>query len=468
MTRPAASRLTVHAPADGRVVAERPWASPAEVEDALARGVAAGRAWRATPLAERVALLEALVVAFEAEAEAVAVELALQIGRPVRFGPGEVAGFGQRARAMLAMAPEALAPLVPPAQEGFRRFVSHEPLGLVLVLSPWNYPYLTAVNAVIPALAAGNTVLLKHSDQTPLCAERMVAAGRAAGLPPGVFETVHMDHELVARAVGDERVAHVAFTGSVEGGHAVVRAASRRFVGMGLELGGKDPAYVRADADLAFTASNVVEGALFNSGQSCCAVERVYVHEAAFDDFVEAAVAAARQWVLGDPLDPATTLGPMVRARNADAVRAQLAAAVAAGARPLLDAADFPAAARGGAWLAPQLLVDVTEDMALMTEETFGPVVGIAPVSGDAEALARMNASRYGLTASLWTRDVEAAAALASELQTGTVFLNRCDYLDPWLAWTGVKDSGRGCTLSRLGYQHLTRPKSHHFRLPAS
>lgn len=462
------SLLTVHAPADGRIVAERPWATPAEVEAALARGAAAGPAWRATPLAERIALLEALVAAFEAQADEIARELALQIGRPLRFGPGEVAGFGQRARAMLELAPEALAPLVPAPQAGFRRMVTHEPLGLVLVLSPWNYPYLTAVNAVIPALAAGNTVLLKHSDQTPLCAERMVAAGRAAGLPEGVFEYIHMDHGLVARAVADARVGHVAFTGSVAGGHAVVQAASRRFLGVGLELGGKDPAYVRADADLAFTAPNVVEGALFNSGQSCCAVERVYVHEAVYDDFVEAAVAAARGWVLGDPLDPATTLGPMVRARNAEAVRAQVAAAVAAGARPLLDASDFPAAGRGGAWLAPQLLVEVSEDMALMTEETFGPVVGIARVSGDAEALARMNASRYGLTASLWTRDVEAASSLAAELQTGTVFLNRCDYLDPYLAWTGVKDSGRGCTLSRLGYQHLTRPKSLHFRLPAS
>ena len=462
------STLVCRAPSDDRIVAERTLATPADLEAALRKGTAAGPAWAATPLAERIALLRKLVAAFEAEVEPISTELALQMGRPVRWGPGEVGGFAFRARTMLDLAPEALAPVQPPAQEGFRRYVRHEPLGLVLVLSPWNYPFLTAVNAFIPALAAGNTVLIKHSDQTPLCAERMVEAGRAAGLPPGVFEFIHMDHDLVAGAIADERVAYVAFTGSVEGGHAVVQAASRRFVGMGLELGGKDPAYVRADADLAFTAPNVVEGALFNSGQSCCAVERVYVHEAVFDDFVEAAVASAREWVLGDPLDPASTLGPMVRARNADLVREQVAAAISAGARPLLSESDFPEARRGGAWLAPQLLVDVTDDMELMREETFGPVVGIAKVRSDEEAVRRMNASRYGLTASLWTRDVDAAVALGERLETGTVFLNRCDYLDPWLAWTGVKDSGRGATLSRLGYDHLTRPKSFHLRLPTS
>lgn len=459
-------RLQVRSPVDGEVVAERALATAEELDRALEAGRRARAGWRATPLEERIRALHALVDAFLTQGDEIAAELTAQMGRPQRFSPGEVAGFADRARTMLALAPEALADIVPPQKDGFKRLVRREPLGLVLVLAPWNYPYLTAVNAVVPALAAGNVVLLKHSDQTPLCAERMVEAGRAAGLPPGVFEFIHMSHARTADAVGDPRVDHVAFTGSVGGGHAVVSAASRRFVGVGLELGGKDPAYVRADADIAFAAENVVEGALFNSGQSCCAVERIYVHEAVWGDFIDKAVAAAEAWRLGLPSDLETTLGPVVRPRNAREIQAQVDAALAAGAWGLVDPAPFAAArALGEGFLAPQLLVEVDHEMDLMREETFGPVAGIMKVSSDAEAVRLMNDSRYGLTASLWTRDADAAMAIGGQLETGTVFMNRCDYLDPMLAWTGVKDSGRGCTLSSLGFEHLTRPRSYHLRL---
>jgi acyl-CoA reductase-like NAD-dependent aldehyde dehydrogenase len=332
------------------------------------------------------------------------------------------------------------------------------------VLAPWNYPYLTSVNAIVPALMAGNSVLLKHSDQTPLCAERYTAAAREAGLPEGVLAHLHCTHDDVARMIADPRVAYVAFTGSVEGGHAVERAARERFVGVGLELGGKDPAYVRADADLAHAVENVIDGAFFNSGQSCCGVERIYVHEKLYDDFVAACVELTYKYVVGNPLDEQTTLGPMVRTRGADLVRAHVAEAVSKGARALIDERRFPASQTGTPYLAPQLLTGVDHTMRVMVDETFGPVAGIMKVKSDEEAVRLMNDSRYGLTASIWTRDAEAAERLGDQIETGTVFLNRCDYLDPALAWTGVKDSGRGCTLSKLGYGYLTRPKSFHLR----
>jgi acyl-CoA reductase-like NAD-dependent aldehyde dehydrogenase len=304
-------------------------------------------------------------------------------------------------------------------------------------------------------------VILKMAQQTPLVAERYAEAFAAAGLPDGVFQYVHADHGQVARMIADARVGYVAFTGSVAGGHAVQRAAAERFIGAGLELGGKDPAYVRADAPLQSTVENLVDGAYFNSGQSCCAVERIYVERRRFADFVDAFVALVRQYRLGNPLDPQTTLGPLVRAEAADAVRAQTRAALQQGAQALLPVDE----ANGSAYLRPQVLVDVDHGMAVMTEETFGPVVGIQPVDGDEEAVRLMNDSRYGLTASIWTADPGAALAVGERVETGTWFMNRCDYLDPALAWTGVKDSGRGCTLSRLGLEGFTRPKSFHLRL---
>jgi acyl-CoA reductase-like NAD-dependent aldehyde dehydrogenase len=333
------------------------------------------------------------------------------------------------------------------------------------VLAPWNYPWLTSVNAVVPALLAGNAVILKMAHQTPLVGERYLEAFRAAGLPEGVFQFLHLDHEQVARVIRDPRIAHVAFTGSVAGGRAVELAAAGRFLSTGLELGGKDPAYVRADAPLEATVENLVDGVYFNCGQSCCAVERIYVHRRVFKSFVEAFVEAAKQYRLGDPLDKATTLGPMVRREAAEAVRRQIDEALQKGARALIDRKAFPAAKEGTAYVAPQVLVDVDHGMALMSEETFGPVVGIMPVESDEQAIGLMNDSRYGLTASVWTADAEAALRIGEQVETGTWFMNRCDYLDPALAWTGVKDSGRGCTLSRLGIEAFTRPKSFHLRL---
>ena len=452
-------------PVDGSVCVERPLAKAAEIDAALTRARVAQQAWRRVPLAERAALLAKFCDAFEARGTEIARELCVQMGRPVRYAPSEVKGMLDRARTMIALAPEGLADVVPEPKAGFTRFIRREPLGVVLTVAAWNYPYLIAVNSVVPALLAGNAVILKHSAQTPLCAERYAECFAAAGLPAGVFQVLHLAHADTERVIRDPRVDFVAFTGSVAGGHAVQRAAAERFIGMGLELGGCDPVYVRHDANLAHAVENIVDGAYFNSGQSCCGLQRVYVHEKLYDAFVDGFVSLTKQYVLGSPLDPATTLGPVVRTAAADTIRAQVQASIAAGARPALNARGFAADRAGTPYLAPQVLLDVDQRMPVMREEIFGPVAGIMKVRSDAQAVQCMNDSDFGLTAAIWTADEAAALAIGAEIDTGTWFMNRCDYLDPALAWVGVKDSGRGCTLSRVGFEHLTRPKSFHLRV---
>ncbi len=456
--------LKTISPVDGREYCTRPLAGAAEIEATLAAAQKAKGGWRSTPLKDRVAILTRMVDAMLTHRDAIAEELTWQMGRPISQTPGEMRGFEERARHMLSIAAEALGDVAPAAKPGFTRFIRRDPLGLVFVVAPWNYPYLTSVNAVIPALAAGNAVLLKHSHQTPLVAERYAEAAKEAGLPAGVFQILHTDHVDAARIVGDARTDFVCFTGSVDGGKAIQRAIGERFIGAGLELGGKDPAYVRADANLAHAIENLVDGAFFNSGQSCCGIERIYVHESLYPKFVDGFVELTKGYKLGNPTDKATNLGPMVRANAADFVRGQIAEAVKQGARSLVDPRHFPADKAGTPYLAPHVLVDVNHKMRVMTEESFGPVIGIMKVSGDDEAVKLMNDSAYGLTAALWTSDAAAAEKLGGRIETGTVFMNRCDYLDPGLAWTGVKDTGRGATLSALGYDQLTRLKSFHLR----
>ena len=460
-----ADMLKTISPVDGSVYVERPLADGAAIEAALGRAVMAQAVWRATPMAERQAILTRAVDAFVAMSDAVSEELTWQMGRPISQSPGEVRGFEERARYMIEAAPRALADIEADPKEGFTRFIRREPLGVVAVVAPWNFPYLTSVNSVVPALMAGNAVVLKHSHQTPLCAERYAQALAAAGLPEGVFQVLHMSHASTEKLIQDERVDYLAFTGSVPGGHAISQALAGRFIGAGMELGGKDPAYVRADADLAFAVENLVDGAFFNSGQSCCGIERIYVHESLYDGFVEGFVELTAKYKLGNPMDADTNIGPMVRASAADFVRGQIADAVKAGARSLVDPSEFPADAPGTPYMAPQVLVGVDHSMRVMTEESFGPVIGIMKVASDGEAVNLMNDSEFGLTASIWTSDADAAIAVGDKVETGTLFMNRCDYLDPALAWTGVKNSGRGCTLSVVGYESLTRPKSYHLRV---
>jgi len=456
--------LKVISPIDNSIYAERPLAKPADLERALDLARKAQRAWRSVPLADRTHILTRFCDLFEAKRDEIALELTWQMGRPSRYAPNEVRGTLERARHMIAIAPSALADIDAGPKEHFKRFIRREPLGVVLTIAAWNYPYLIAVNSVVPALMAGNAVVLKHSAQTPLCAERFATALQDAGLPHGVFQALHMSHDDTERAIRDPRVDFVAFTGSVAGGHAVQRAAAERFIGTGLELGGCDPVYVRNDANLAHAIENIVDGAYFNSGQSCCGLQRIYVHERVYGAFVDGFVDLTRKYVLGNPLDAATTLGPVVRAAAADTIRTQIAASIKAGGKPVIAETDFAASRAGTPYLAPQVLLDVDNSTPMMREEIFGPVAGIMKVQSDEQAIALMNDSAYGLTAAIWTADADAALSIGDRVETGTWFMNRCDYLDPALAWVGVKDSGRGCTLAVVGYEHLTRPKSFHLR----
>ena len=457
--------LKTISPVDGRVYVERALETPAGIDRALDSARAAQRGWGSLPLSDRCRILGKAVDAFVAKANDIAAEITWQMGRPIRHSPSEIRGFEERARYMLNIAPEALAPVQPGDKAGFQRQIKRVPLGLVVAVAPWNYPYLTAVNAVLPALIAGNAVVLKASHQTPLCAERFLEAFAGAGVPAGVFQYLHLSHADTARLMGDARVASVCFTGSVSGGRAVVAATASGFATSGLELGGKDPAYVRSDANLAHAVDTLTDGAFYNAGQSCCGIKRIYVAASRYEEFVAGVVDLTKKYRLGSPLDPETTIGPVVRTAAAESVRSQVREAVGQGARQLIDEAWFAASAPGTPYLAPQVLVGVDHSMAIMRDETFGPAVGIMKVASDEEAVRLMNDSDFGLTAAIFSADAARAEALGDALETGTVFLNRCDYLDPALAWTGVKNSGRGCTLSRVGFEQLTRPKSYHFRL---
>lgn len=454
--------VKIISPIDGSVYAERPVIADAALGAVVSRARAAQQEWALTPLADRVRLCLVLLDALVAMDDEIVPELAWQMGRPVRYG-GEKGGMDERVRYMASIAETALAPLTPEPKAGFRRYIKREPLGLAFIIAPWNYPYFTASNAVFPALMAGNAVILKHAAQTLLVGERFQAAADKAGLPKGVFQNVVLSHAQTETLVGSGDIDHISFTGSVSGGRTIERAAAGTFASLGLELGGKDPAYVRADAALDHAIQNLVDGAFFNTGQSCCGIERIYVDESVYAPFVEGFVDLTRQYVVGDPLDEATTIGPMARASFADSVRGQIDEAVRKGAERHIEA-KHDADQSGSAYMTPQVLTNVDHQMAVMREESFGPVVGIMKVRDDDEAVQLMNDSPYGLTASVWTSDLDRAAAIGDRVETGTFFANRCDYLDPALTWTGVKDTGRGAALSPLGFHALTQPKSVHLR----
>jgi acyl-CoA reductase-like NAD-dependent aldehyde dehydrogenase len=456
--------LQTISPADGSVYVERPLAATNDIREALSRAREAQREWQTWSLEQRATVCEKAVQYFEAHRQQIAEEISWQMGRPIAYSQGEIGGLAERARHMISIATDALTDIVPEPKAGFKRLIRRQPLGVVFTVAPWNYPLLTTVNSVIPALMAGNSVILKPSAQTPLTGEHFVKAFTQAGLPTGVLQHLLLSHGDTSAIVRDREVDFVCFTGSVAAGQRIEQAAAGQFLGLGLELGGKDPAYVRADADLAYSVENLVDGAFFNSGQSCCGIERIYVHDSLYDEFVERFTALTNQYQLGHPLEAATSLGPVVRTPAADWVRGQIDAAVAAGAKTCIDTTRFSKDTGTDAYLAPQVLVDVDHSMSVMREESFGPVVGIMKVSNDEQALALINDSDLGLTASVWTADLVAAEQLGNQIETGTVFANRCDYLDPALAWTGVKNTGRGITLSSLGYAQLTRAKSFHFK----
>jgi acyl-CoA reductase-like NAD-dependent aldehyde dehydrogenase len=460
------SRIRTISPVDGSVYVERPLASDQEIEATLARAKKSQQEWKLVSISERASICRRAVALLVERAVQLGTELTWQMGRPIRYSPMEIRnGFQERALYMIDIAEAELADHEIELKDNFRRFIRNEPLGVVLAIMPWNYPYLCSGNVVIPAIMAGNSVILKPAPQSPLVAERYAEAFSQAGLPKGIFQFLHLAHDQVERIVRDPRVGFVAFTGSVDGGRSIQRARGERFIGTSLELGGKDPAYVRADAFLERTIENLVDGVFFNSGQSCCAVERIYVHQDVWEKFLEGFVELTKKYVLDNPLDPATTLGPVINERAAASIRMKVEEAIRKGAQPLVDTSFFPKSKQGTAYLAPQVLANVDHEMQVMTEETFGPVAPLMRVKDDEEAVALMNGSRYGLTASVWTSDVDAAARIGSRIESGTWFMNRCDYVDPALPWTGVKDSGYGCSLSRRGYASLTQPKSFHLRL---
>ncbi|MGI9483246.1 MAG: aldehyde dehydrogenase family protein [Hyphomicrobiales bacterium] len=449
-------------PIDGSVYAERPVASERDAHSTVRQVREAQNDWATLPLHERIKLVRAGVARLGEMSDEMVPELAWMMGRPIRYG-GEFGGVDERASYMADIAEDALQPLVIEASDTFERRILREPHGVVFVVAPWNYPYLTAINTVAPALIAGNAVVLKHATQTLLAGERMVRAFTEAGVPEAVFVNMFLDHATTEALISGGAFDFVNFTGSVGGGKVMERAAAGTFTGVGLELGGKDPGYVMEDADVNAAADTLIDGAMFNSGQCCCAIERICVTEALFDEFVEKAAAIVSGYKLGNPLEEETTLGPMANVRFAEEVRMQTSEAIAAGATALIDGKLFPED-DGGTYLAPQILTNVNHGMRVMRDESFGPVVGIMKISGDEEAISLMNDSEFGLTASLWTNDAGRAADVGARIETGTVFMNRADYLDPALCWTGCKNTGRGGALSVIGFQNLTRPKSYHLK----
>ncbi len=455
-------QLQLISPVDGSVFAERPVVSRAEADKIVTNARAAQKSWAALALDERIKLVNAAIARLGEMNDEITIELAHMMGRPVRYG-GEFGGVNERASHMAAIAREALKPVIVEDSADFERRIVREPHGVVLVIAPWNYPYMTAINTVVPALIAGNSVILKHATQTLLVGERLVAAFVEAGVPAHVFQNIFLDHGTTSDLIAAGSFDFLNFTGSVGGGIAMEKAAAGTFTPMGLELGGKDPGYVMEDANLDAAVDTLMDAAMYNAGQCCCGIERIYVHENLFDTFVEKAVAIVSAYKLGNPLDPETTMGPMASVRFAQEVRDQTKEALADGAKALIDPENFPED-DGGAYLMPQILVDVTHDMRVMRDESFGPVVGIMPVKSDEQAIELMNDSEFGLTASLWTADTNRAAAIGAQIDTGTIFMNRADYLDPALCWTGCKNTGRGGSLSVIGYQNLTRPKSYHLK----
>jgi acyl-CoA reductase-like NAD-dependent aldehyde dehydrogenase len=459
-----ASTFRIDDPYTGEIVAERRFLAPGEIESVLARASRAQRAWARTDVRERVALCERFCAAFEKDGERIAAEITRQMGKPLAQARGEVKTALARARHMMSIAPEALADERLPPVPGFTRFIRHEPVGVVLDISAWNYPLLITVNVAVPAVLAGDAVLIKHATRTALCGDAFERAFTTAGAPEGLVTALHADHDVCARIIARPEIGYVSFTGSVRGGHEIHREVGQRFIDAGLELGGKDPAYVAPDADFDHAVVSLVDGAFYNAGQSCCGIERIYVHESLYERFVEAALAEVRKLRMGNPMDAATTLGPMAQPGAPEKLEAQVVEARTKGGRVLCGGKATTVDGKGR-FFDPCLIADANHRMhGLMVEESFGPIVGVARVADDEEAVGLMNDSPYGLTAAIWTRDQDRAVRIGSRIETGTFFMNRCDYLDPALPWTGVKDSGKGTSLSRYGFLSLTRRKSFHLR----
>ena len=449
-------------PIDNTVYLERNYDS-SRIDETISNSIKAQNEWSRINVKERVNLLQKFVQDFLSRDKIINEELSRQVGRPISQAPNELRGFKERADYMLSIAEQKLSTLNVSKDSNFKNYIIRRPLGVVFVIAPWNFPYLTAVNSILPALTAGNSVILKHSAQTPLCAEQLYQSAKNT-LPKNVFNYLHLNHEDGLKVVADKRINFVSFTGSVKGGYEIQKATHTKFINIALELGGKDPAYARHDCDLEKTVENLVDGSFFNSGQSCCGIERIYVDEKIYDKFLELFLSITYNYKLGNPLEKETNLGPVVKLSSADFIQNQIKSALQKGAKKVIDETKFNFPKEHKNYLVPQVLTNVNHDMEFMMEENFGPCVGIMKVKNENQAIGLMNDSPYGLTASIWTKDLEIAEKVGNQVQTGTFFMNRCDYLDPALSWTGVKETGRGCSLSEIAYEHLTAPKSFHLR----
>ena len=456
--------LKTISPIDNSLYLEIPYASENKIDEVLETSNKVKISWKNTNLQERKKLIAKFVNSFLSNSKEIEEELSRQMGRPISQCAGELRGFEERANYMIDNAERALEKVISKNDNEFDNYIYKDPLGTIFIIAPWNYPYNTSVNSIVPSLLAGNCVILKHSSQTPLCAEQLLKAAKIAGIPEYVFQILHLDHASTSKIISDHRINHVLFTGSVSGGREVKKAIGTRFIGVGLELGGKDPAYVRNDCNFEHTVENLVDGSYFNSGQSCCGIERIYVDEDIYDNFIDAFKAQTEKYILNNPLDNSTNLGPVVKLNAAKNIRNQVSKAIGEGAKNIIDKSKFYQDNSENCYVAPSALINVDHSMEFMKEETFGPTVGIMKVKSEKDAEILMNDSAYGLTASIWTSDKDFAVGFGNNIQTGTFFMNRCDYLDPGLAWTGVKDTGMGITLSVLGFDHLTRAKSYHLR----
>jgi|TARA_B110000196_G_scaffold251360_1_gene220788 acyl-CoA reductase-like NAD-dependent aldehyde dehydrogenase len=451
-------------PIDNSTYVERKYAASHEIDNALNFSKKSSYGWRNKTINERKKILTKFVDLFLENKKEIEDQLCRQMGRPISQCGGEMNGFEERARYMIDKSEYALENIVSKKNDEFDNFISKDPLGTIFIIAPWNYPYNTSVNSIVPSLLSGNTVILKHSSQTPLCAEQLFKAAKLSGLPDGVFQFLHLDHQSTSKIISDERIDHVLFTGSVNGGRQVKKAIGEKFINAGLELGGKDPAYVRKDCNLQHAIENLADGSFYNSGQSCCGIERIYVDSKVYDDFVDGIKLITEKYILDDPLKKETNLGPVVKLSAAQSIRSQVQEALSYGAKDIVSKTNFKISEERNCYVSPSILIDVDHTMKFMKEETFGPTVGIMKVNNEDEAAKLMNDSSYGLTACIWTSDKEFAQKFGPRINTGTFFMNRCDYLDPGLAWTGVKNTGTGVTLSVLGFDHVTRVKSYHYR----
>jgi len=451
-------------PIDNTIYVERKFATSQEIENTLNISKKVFHDWKTKSIEERKIILTKFVDCFLENNKEIEEELCRQMGRPISQCGGEMNGFEERARYMIEKSEQALGRIISKKNDEFDNFITKDPLGTIFIIAPWNYPYNTSVNSVVPSLLAGNTVILKHSSQTPLCAEQLFKAAKLSGLPTGVFQFLHLDHQSTSKIISDSRIDHVLFTGSVSGGKQVKKAIGERFINAGLELGGKDPAYVRKDCNLQHAIENIADGSFYNSGQSCCGIERIYVDKEVYNDFIDGIKSVAEKYILDDPLKSDTNLGPVVKLSAAKSIRLQVKEAIYNGADDIIEKTNFKIEDDSNCYVSPSVLVNVDHNMKFMMEETFGPTVGIMKVDNEDQATELMNDSPYGLTACIWTSDKEFAKKFGERINTGTFFMNRCDYLDPGLAWTGVKNTGIGVTLSVLGFNHVTRAKSYHYR----